>query len=308
MSAPSTLKQQARDVIARKLGVCPFCMRASALGAIAGWGVFALLSFFTAHPLLLIPALVIALAMSVLIAAHLAAYMARSAREVHHYNATAVSGERRAIARREFIAIVLRAGAYAATIAVFGRVPAFGQADTCTGKHDEMYPLTVESTGTTKAEAIAEYWQLVQGECDDWCEEPFNSCPGGTACVQAGTPVASKPECEKPFSIWQCEGTLKQCTCVCMRCNGKHRPPGAPTPNDGLDYVSEAGANQGAARAAIAASVKVNCDKVCAKFKDCTAPKKCKRTGFATTKPKFWPVSDGMRGSTRIKFCKCNCQ
>ena len=69
-----------RDMISRKLGRCPRCMRSCARGMCVSWVMAAAIVAIAPYPLLLAPALVVAVSFTLLLLAHLVAVTVRVAR------------------------------------------------------------------------------------------------------------------------------------------------------------------------------------------------------------------------------------
>jgi TAT (twin-arginine translocation) pathway signal sequence len=296
-----------RERISEKLGVCPFCMRASALGSIAAWSVYWLSGWLV--PGLVAPAPIrfllplVAWSFTLLIASHLTAYMVRTARYMRSREAARVVAVARPFAgepmsRRDFMKTVLAAGAYAATIAVLGHVPSFGQA-TCAGKHD--VDLTIHlGIGGSEAIAREEYDLAADSRCDNYCSS--FPCVGGCVRSTSAPRVRTPPECkELTGGGWQCTGKVKQCNCTCDKCFGDH----SLNRVHGQDYAQGIGASAASAETDMMVDARKKCDKECERYKDCPTPQTCKRNGDPEMEGQFkW---GGLHGHQRVKRCKCHC-
>jgi hypothetical protein len=294
-----------RALIRAKLGVCPRCMRASALGSVLSWALVAGLGAFTATPWLLLPALIVAIAFSALIAAHLVAYMIRTGRALCHREraARAMHDPAHALTRRAFAGVVLRAGAWAALAAFLGPLAARAQANLCAGKQEPNPRRTEFGVGNTKAEAL----QRAQQKAEDYCALLCEDLPCGAAggCVRDGPVVVTVLSLEPgALAPWDCEVEVKQCNCGCRKCSGTHGP---------LFYSENAwglGTTEAEARSDLQTNAGKMCDKVCARNTDCIGPKTCKRVGSPRlAEAKAWKhASNIWEASAKLLSCNCDCQ
>lgn len=307
----------ARRRISEKLGVCPFCMRASALGTLAGWAAYAgarwmhldAVAGARAIPILIALA---ASCFTVLISAHLVAYMMRFAREARGLSRVTWSSragskativEARSLTRREFIGAVLGAGAYAASIAVFGSAPLSARVqDTCSANGGMAEPPAPDNVAAgyspNDAQSTRDMLESAVWLCDNFCMEL--ACAGGGRCLRAGPAVLSKADCRTFEGQRLCSATVKRCQCGCNSCTGSHEPR---PPQSGFGV----GGTQDAARQAAEADARAICDRFCAEFKDCNALT-CKRDGDPQFGPnKHWPYQNAIQYKVRIVKCKCKC-
>jgi len=296
-------------LVSEKLGVCPLCMRASALGSVLAWVVYGGIRAARLDPIL--PAalvaltLIVALAFTTLIAAHLAAYMVRVARRTRRSRdgrGAGASSNHAFLSRREFFGLILRAGAYAAATAFLGPFAAFGQANTCAGKREPGYQRTETASGATKEEALGAFRAKAEQFCSLLCEDLDCGTDGG--CVREGPIVVSEPEC------WPgilggvvCQGEVKQCTCGCKKCKGSHDPLVFG------DHAWGLGASDAAARGDLPVNARTMCDKICARHKDCLPPKTCKRNGEPVLgEIKSWKSGfNSYEARARLIKCPCDC-
>jgi len=316
---------QIKQRVSEKLGVCPFCMRASALGSLASWAIYAgarliHLDRMPAGPLLLALLAIVASCFTLLISAHLVAYMVRAARDIREFERRPTAQEvaspattfpRSTLSRREFIRVVLGAGAYAAMIALLGTVPSFGQ-PMCTDGVQPAPSDTILGRGDDDDEALEQMIDNANAFCEDWCNA--KGC-GGLKCMHSGKPVITAPKC-KTLSNGQrsCVTTVKGgCNCGCKACQGRHIPTNSIW---GKEHIAEgAGVSAGAAQGMMEADAKTKCDNFCGKFSDCPAapppPKMCRReTDPQLGDRKTWEVPgdpNPFRVKARIKACQCKC-
>ena len=305
--------RQIKQRISEKLGVCPFCMRASALGSLASWAIVVgarlmHVERIPAGPLLLALLVIVAWCFTLLICAHLVAYMVRVARDVraceHRHTAPDVASpatalDRSTLSRREFMRVVLGAGAYAATIAVLGTVPTFGQAQPCTATIEPTFPDNIAAgAGANDGEATGNLRQGAVLVCDALCDE--RTCAGGSRCLQKGPPVLTQPKCQAAGGQRHCSASIKRCSCGCTPCAGSHEPA-FPMSGYGI------GANQGTAGAAAEADAKQLCDNFCNRFKNCQ-PLECVRDSDPQLgERKVYHIQNIVHVKIRIKRCKCKC-
>jgi hypothetical protein len=295
-----------RQRISEKLGVCPFCMRASALGTISAWTIYWLAAWIA--PWLVAPApirfliLIVAWSFTLLIASHLTAYMIRTARFLRSREVRTASAAMqltdRTLTRRDFMKTVLAAGAYAATIAVLGHIPSFGQA-TCTGKHDVDFDINAFGGDEKAAREI--YDEMVDARCDDHC----STFPCGTAggCVRSTVAprVRAQPKCVPDGAGFTCTGKVKQCNCTCNKCFGDHNLNKA----HGRDYAHGIGSDPIESVDKMLEDARKKCDDECARYTDCSAPTTCKRNGDPPMDGQW--KQGGVHTHQRIKHCKCHC-
>jgi len=302
--------QQIKQLVSEKLGVCPFCMRASALGSLASWAIYVgarltHLDRMPAGPLLLALLVVVASCFTLLICAHLVAYMVRTARDIRAFEhrpaaqevtSPATTLDRSTLSRREFVRVVLGAGAYAAAIAVLGTVPTFGQAQPCTATIEPTFPDNIAAgAGAEAATDLAQGAVLV---CDALCDE--RTCAGGSRCLQKGPPVITQPKCQGAGAQRFCSASIKRCSCGCTPCAGTHEPA-FPMSGYGI------GANQGTAGPAAEADAKRLCDNFCNRFKNCQ-PLECVRDSDPQLgERKVYHIQNVVHVKIRIKRCKCKC-
>lgn len=314
MKLVASFSRAIRNRISEKLGVCPYCMRASALGSLASWTVYFLIGFAARWIVLpdTVRLLVLAgaCAFTLLISAHLVAYMVRIGRRVRSCQtavAAASTSSERVVSRREFMSTVLAAGAAAAAVAVLGHVPTYGQAGGCEGKYD--MDADAIGIGGDETEARESYDDFVDGRCDSFCKD--KPCPGGDGCVRSTVAprVRTQPKCEPGVgTTWVCRGKVKQCSCTCSHCFGDHSLHRWL----GSDYANGYGLTQAEAEAEMIKEAREMCTKECERYQNCLAPKICKPAGEPDLdyQTKKWggssPNSSGW-STARIKKCHCNC-
>jgi len=301
-----------RRTISEKLGVCPFCMRASARGAIAAWALYALGRAFERRvavpPLAWTLLLACAWAFTLLIAAHLVTYMARRAVRIRAIERR-VGRDRpagRVLTRREFASLVLGAGAAAAAIALFDYVPAQGGIVNCPGKFDMNR--TVPGGGPTNADAEEDFLALEAAICDVYCATKI--CASG-GCVRntVVAPVHSEKTYGPGPSGRTCTATIKQCNCTCSVCSADH----SLNRWGGRDYAVGVDTTQATAEAKMKESARAMCEKECARYRDChpNPPLNCKRNGEPTMDPDTYKHYGGggvVLVEQRVKTCHCSCQ
>ena len=101
----------------RKLGRCSWCMGLSTLGALAGWALVALVRVLWPQPLVLVIALAVAVSFTILLVSHLTVFTIRRATSV-----VSRSGEGKALERREFMGTLVKVGAAALAVPLFGGI------------------------------------------------------------------------------------------------------------------------------------------------------------------------------------------
>jgi len=292
-----------RELIIRKLGVCPYCMRAAALGTIVSWVLYSIAAISVpGQPLSLLP-LVAASCFTLLLSAHVIAYMVRYALRLRAHDRLARAGEipgSRGIDRRQFLSLVLQAGAYALAVAVVRAMPAFGQAVNCAGAHNQatVPPTMTQSRNfTTEAAAYADFQAMIKAKCDAFCGA--RNC-GGPSCLPSADAVVGKIDCAQISpGVFRCEGELKQCTCGCYSCVRNAPPP----PYNEAYGEGAAGAEIGAMQA----DSDQKCADFCARI-TCPAPKNCVRTGTTRGTHKAWGPVASRKAKAPIKACTCKCQ
>jgi hypothetical protein len=305
-----------RDAISEKLGVCPFCMRASARGALAAWALYgvgrAMGPRLAAPPWVWLVLLAAAWAFTLLIAAHLVAYMARRAARLHAMQRMVARewNGRRLLSRREFVSRVLGAGAGAAAIAVFGHVPAQGGIINCPGKFDMNR--TETAPGDTNADAEANFLALADSICDFLCSTKI--CASGGCIRNSSLPVVTSDKAFGPGvgGGRKCTGTIKQCNCTCGKCAQDH----SLNRFVGEDYASGSGLTNAAADAQMMANAREKCDQECGRYRDCSPnpPLNCKRNGDPVMDPNTYksdapdPHHAYYYSTQRVKTCRCSCQ
>jgi len=302
-----------RRLVSEKLGVCPFCMRASARGAIAAWALYALGRAFERRlavpPFAWTLLLACAWALTLLIAAHLVTYMARRAARIRAIE-RGVGRDRppnRLLTRREFASLVLGAGAAAAAIALFDYVPAQAGIVNCPGTFD----MNREGLGfgTTDTEADESFKDSEATICDLFCATKI--CASG-GCVRNTVvpPVhGDKKFGPGPLNSRRCTATIKQCSCTCSTCSGDH----SLNRWLGSDYASGAANNLLGATAEMMKQAREKCDKECGRYRDChpNPPLNCKRNGDPAMDPdtlKHYGEAGTIWVTQRVKTCHCSCQ
>jgi len=295
-----------RHRLRAKLGVCPKCMRASALGSVLSWALTAgIATRPDPSPLLVGVCVLVAGAFSALIATHLVVYMVRIARAVRRRERAeppVPAPGHRALTRREFAGVVLRAGAYAALVAFLGPLAARAQANTCTGKHEPDPRRTESASGNTKEEARQRFNEKAEEYCALLCEDLPCGVDGG--CVRDGPVVVTVTSLDAgAISPWFCQGEVKSCTCACKKCSGTHGP---------LVFGETAwggGLSEAAARSDLQTNARAMCDKICARHQDCLAPKTCKRVGSPSLgEIKAWKHASNLwEASAKLIQCACDC-
>jgi hypothetical protein len=301
-----------RALIERKLGVCPYCMRASALGSIIGWLLFAVAWLFLPSRSLQILLLVGASAFTLLISAHLVAYLVRvglSLRERDRIIRSANPAVGQGLARREFLALVLKAGAYALAVALFpgARV---AQAANCVGNHDVSgdpeiaFPAGANTYTSPRSAAEAGLIAAVKAKCDALCAA--KTCDANPpTCLSSGVPVRDPMDCtesDQNPGFWRCTAIVKQCPCKCFTCvEQKPPPPG--------DFGYGIGADAGAAGTAAEADADAKCKAFCEQIKCSPASKVCKSLGKTLEKKKPGKLPNNDRTSRAgIRACQCACR
>ena len=302
-----------RNLVARKLGVCPFCMRTSALGSLGLWLLYTAMRILLPGLLLATLVLIPATAFSLLFLSHLVAYMIRAGARLRAH--------RRAVARRqgleppdssrrEFLATALRAGGYALVISFLGDTAIFGQVGNCDGTFKpKLGSIYVESTSIELARKL--YAEDAIRVCDRECG--VRDCTEGRMCLQseATKPVPGEPECKETLpgsGTFYCYGKVKECTCACNVCDGDHRVP------DYNGYKPPGGAGEGpngpAAEGAANQNALDQCATWCSRFENCEPPKRCKCNGLVVGEFKNWPKHGApgvFKGWVPLKKFKCKC-
>ena len=271
----SSLRRVA-GVIQRKLGVCPYCMRASALGAVVGWILY-LASALLSSWLLSLLVLLAASAFTLLIAAHLVAYMVRVGLHLRHRDRMTrpASG---GLARREFLGLILKAGAYALAVALLPSARLFAQAGACQKQdgtpksHDvATKPPTFTETAmfiSPLTAAEEEVLKQARAKCKAVCDAKACDAAQGTTCVALEPvrgPLTCKESQDQP-GFFRCSTEVKQCPCKCYTC--QDNTPPAPY-NEA--YGEESGVGTGDEGPNMEADGKAKCDEFCKKIK-CPPP------------------------------------
>ena len=322
MRHPRSPLPSLHGLIARKLGVCPYCMRASAVGAVIGWVLYAIASIAVPNRWVLAGLLAGASCFTLLFSAHLVAYMARhavrmrSAERIMHPGVHWGAG----MGRRQFLGLVLKAGAYALTIAFFRPVPALADAATCKkGRDMATNPATVTRSkmfanfnNASAAQQLA-YDDLIatfRSLCETACTAVNCMTDPTSTCYPSGDPDFDfkqyglvQPTPGNPNG-WYAEAELKKCPCDCYVC-GKVAPP---SPFD-VGHGEVPGNDPGTAGTRAENNADQKCTDFCAKITACGASKTCQKTGKLNGEHKKpWHDDGKTKASQAIRQCICKCQ
>jgi hypothetical protein len=301
-----------RRVVSEKLGVCPFCMRASARGALVAWSVYWLgraLDHQAAVPAAAWALLLAgAWAFTLLIVAHLIAYMARRASRIRAIERSIAHDRHRGrvLTRREFVSLVLGAGAMAAAIAVFGHVPAQGGIVNCPGKFDMNREAS--GFGGTNRDAEDDFHDLVDAICDTLCSTKI--CTSGGCVRNSNVPRVHTEKKYGPSGAHRtCTATIKQCSCSCSVCTAPH----SLNRWAGQDYAGGVDITEGIAAGKMMEDARKKCDQECGRYRDChpNPPLNCKRNGDPEMDPNTYKADPGpgiVWVYQRVKNCRCSCQ
>jgi hypothetical protein len=158
MSECASCQKGLRSLISRKLGRCPGCLRASAIGTIAGWTVAVAISLGGSHPLVVWVSVLVALGFTLLLLAHLAALIARMVALWATMRASA-PGEIQALwpSRRVFLLSLAGAALGALLPSILGRQAAWAASGTLVGPRDILaaaYPLTCTTQPVMPAQTL----------------------------------------------------------------------------------------------------------------------------------------------------------
>lgn len=310
-----------RELIARKLGACPYCMRTSALGTVVGWSLYTIGSFAPGIPLVSAILLAAASGFTLLLAAHLVAYMVRQGLRIRKAERLAPSDElpRHGLGRRRFLGLVLKAGAYALTIAFFRAVPALSDAATCRkGRSMATKPPTLTRSQTfsgAQGAVVAQHAALddlianFRTQCETACGVVNCMTAPTSTCYPSGDPeydikgFTAVPQEPPAPPAWYCEGELKKCPCDCYPCDKV--PPPSPYDEGTADLPGNV---PGPAGVAAEAAADQKCIDFCAKL-PCPPSKTCKSTGKLSGQHKNPEFHNGRTIARHlIKKCVCKCQ
>jgi hypothetical protein len=306
--------QWARALVARKLGVCPFCMRASLLGTVAGWSAYTLVRFARAGRLLPALLLVAACCFTLLLLAHLVAYMVRVAIRLRSYDRLARTGlvdGAAPLGRRRFLALVLQAGAYALAVAFLRALPVSAQGSPCKGTHDVATspPTPVESDiFGTEAAALADQAAKEKAKCDSFCAQ--RNCAPNANCLTSAAPTLGNLEwLHHEGGMYQCRREVKSCSCDCYACTSiGENSSGQPVPWPYGEATGDGG--PGAEVPAMEDDALAKCEQLCAKITKCPQGQTCKAVGKTLGKHKPpYDIGGGLRRvSAKIRECQCRCR
>ena len=296
-----------RALFSRKLGVCPFCMRTSGLGTLIAWALYAGAALVFPHGLARILLLILAVAFTLLLSAHIAAYVARAVIRWRACRGLLEDGDRDAdsgLRRREFLRLVMHASAYAIAFSLPGAARVFGQMfPPCAGIHGQTGnpDAAISTAGADAAGARDNYVLRAQRICDAYCASYVFHSPCGPVqtCVQSAPPVVAEPTI-KP-GVFSADGRVKECTCACKGCPGERIPMAPGNIAQGSDPVP-ATADQKMEDDAVA-----KCNVICERNTDCLLPNDCKHTGHTLGKKKHFAHAGVITAEAPILSCTCDC-
>jgi hypothetical protein len=308
-----------RNFVAKKLGVCPFCMRTSAWGAVLSWCLAAVGHLAFDVPLITWLLTAAASAFSLLFIAHLVTYAIRSGIEAHRHRRIVQLSDGFTISdptRRDFLKVMAKATAYALAISFLGSMPGRAQAQACDGTNPPPVGDSTINDATFGTEAAAQAYldkEMLQ-LCDRACQQ--RGCPQGEGklCVQNDKKKPIGPKVKPAGKNFKVGGKVKQCTCSCDECAGDHRIPDTSTGQKGeIDPTMGSGGPKPTKQEAIDAAnadARARCDELCKRFKNCKTPTpKCKYHSSSNQAPKSWQDDNGMWHATaKVANCNCSCQ
>lgn len=206
-----------RDLISRKLGRCPRCMRTCAKGTVASWATVAATVAFFPHPALVESALLVAASFTLLLGAHLATVTARVAQQPAALPRSGTASESR-MGRRE---AVVGLGQAAIWTAIFGLellwTPRVAQAQTVPCERQPAFgplafgPTNVSATDRRDAEEFA-----CRGAADAHCNA-FATLVCKFCRVKTGqNKITCTATCtETARHLFSCTGTVSGTGCDC---------------------------------------------------------------------------------------------
>ena len=267
-----------RALAAQKLGVCPFCIRAAGLGVTISWAGAIALRIFWPQPLVLAAALVLAVAFSLLLLAHLVAYSVRVARELRDFQEGRLPirpPRDYDASRRRFLLRVAQAGVGMLALSLLGprAASAIPFMDPCAGRYNPDAENI--GVGDDEAAAKANYEAMALSYCNGFCF--LRECAAGSQCERVGrenVKMATKPVChfDADRGFWICTGKVVFCECACQQCEKAAKPP---WPQDG---IAGGGPTKREAEDQCAAAAVRSCDDYCARlFLACPGPPECRR-------------------------------
>lgn len=304
-----TILSGVRVRLAAKLGICPFCVRASIYGALASWIVVAGLGALWPQPVAMALSVIVASAFSLLVVAHIAAHVWRVSSGLRQFEKavrTTTPDREFAIGRREFLGTAAKAGVAFTLIALAGR--SFSLTVRAQGGCANVSPANpVCADGPDDNTAIANLYAATRTACDALC--PTLGCAVGSKCLRSGAPLYN------PF-VAQCSDNGRggrtccvqvECPCACKSCKDG-------VPADAV--VSGKAGNKGDAWSQMKANAEAACVAYCDKVDSCPAAKPlCKTNGAAkvdanqkkdcrqtSTDPVEWTCTG------TITNCPCQCR
>lgn len=204
-----------RDLVSRKLGRCPRCMRTCAKGTVASWAAVAAIVAVVPHPALVGSALLVAASFTLLLFAHLVTLMIRVSREPAADGAA--SSEFR-VGRRE---AVVGLGQAALWTAVFGLellwTPRRAQAQAVSCERQPAFgpltfgPVTVTASDRRDAEEFA-CRGAADGHCGAFSTTICKFCRVKTGQNKLTCSVTCTETAKHTFS---CSGTVSGTGCDC---------------------------------------------------------------------------------------------
>ena len=209
-----------RDLLQRRLGCCPKCVRWSILTTLGSWLIYAAIP--QSPRMLLLPCILF----SCLTLAHMLRHIQLTTKALREFEKEAQARKVQFphMARREALWIACRAGMAFAAVAVLGRHAALAWGP-CKGHH--AVPQTVVVGGADLVKAIAErnLEKSLISYCDQQCQN-FD-CPATNRCETSGkVGIKGKVVCSqnKNSLQWTCQATVKSCPCDCFECAGGQKP------------------------------------------------------------------------------------
>ena len=168
--------------VSAKLGRCGRCIRLAGRAALLSWAGVAVVWFAWPQVALVVAALVVAGALTLLLAAHVVAYSVRVVRLRRRVRVQVIPDaelEPLPLGRRQFLRLALQAAGGAFLFAVSAR-PAAAQQVTCPG----TYTITLSGPNVCHRKSAAKpTGSAVHAACANLCASKNAGCPSGAICI-----------------------------------------------------------------------------------------------------------------------------